>query len=141
MTGPMVFVKTKQGQGSRMHGTLTWNNHSYDVVTGGYGKGPIPDGRYTIEVYKAVEGTSTTMKSGFVDPLTGKGWFLPLTPTFSTTRHGFGIHPDGNLPGTKGCVGIQGKDIQTFWQHWMQTSIKQRPKELVVSTQLATAGP
>lgn len=110
----LKFVKTENGIGSRVIGKLYWDEDEYHVVSGGYGKGAIPDGSYDIERYKAVAGNISTMKSGFVNPVNGRGWFLPLTPKFSTTRHGFGIHPDGNLPGTKGCVGLQGADIKNI---------------------------
>ena len=33
-------------------------------------------------------------------------WFCPVEPAFDTHRNGLGIHPDGNLPGTQGCIGI-----------------------------------
>lgn len=108
----MTFSKMTKGDGSRIIGKLKWASDEYEVVSGGYGKGAIPDGQYDIMIYKAVEGDKTNMKSGFMNDLTGKGWFLPLVAKFSTTRNGFGIHPDGNLPGTKGCVGLQGDDIK-----------------------------
>jgi hypothetical protein len=130
----LKFVKTENGIGSRVIGKLYWDEDEYDVVSGGYGKGAIPDGSYDIERYKAVAGNISTMKSGFVNPVNGRGWFLPLTPKFSTTRHGFGIHPDGNLPGTKGCVGLQGADIKKYWDKWMKTSLKNRPDSLQVSS-------
>jgi hypothetical protein len=130
----LKFVKTENGIGSRVIGKLYWDEDEYDVVSGGYGKGAIPDGSYDIERYKAVAGDISTMKSGFVNPVNGRGWFLPLTPKFSTTRHGFGIHPDGNLPGTKGCVGLQGADIKKYWDKWMKTSLKNRPDSLQVSS-------
>ena len=132
----MSFIKTSKGTGSRMMGKLKWSVDEYEVVTGGYGKGAIPDGLYDIEVYNAVEGDKTSMKTGFINPATGRGWFLPLSPKFSTTRHGFGIHPDGNLPGTKGCVGIQDKDIKRFWDKWTRTPLKMRPTSLLVMTQI-----
>jgi len=130
------FIKTSKGTGTRMIGKLKWFPDEYEVVTGGYGKGAIPDGLYDIEVYKAVEGDKTSMKTGFINSITGRGWFLPLSPKFSTTRHGFGIHPDGNLPGTKGCVGLQDKDIKKFWDKWMKTPLKMRPSSLLVTTNL-----
>jgi hypothetical protein len=130
----LKFVKTENGIGSRVIGKLYWDEDEYDVVSGGYRKGAIPDGSYDIERYKAVAGNISTMKSGFVNPVNGRGWFLPLTPKFSTTRHGFGIHPDGNLPGTKGCVGLQGADIKKYWDKWMKTSLKNRPDSLQVSS-------
>ncbi|WNO10476.1 L,D-transpeptidase [Teredinibacter sp. KSP-S5-2] len=137
MAGSITFVKTESGEGSRMKGKLTWGGAEYQVVTGGYGLGAIPDGTYDIETKKAVVGNAQTMKSGFVNAATGRGWFLPLTPKFSTTRHGFGIHPDGNLPGTKGCVGIQGDDIKKFWDKWVGTAMAARPTSLVVSTNMS----
>lgn len=132
----IMFVKTSKGEGTRMLGKLKWLADEYEVITGGYGKGAIPDGMYTIEVYRAVEGDKSSMSSGFVNPLTGRGWFLPLVAKFSTTRHGFGIHPDGNLPGTKGCVGLQGKDVRRFWSKWTKTPMDMRPTSLLVTTNL-----
>lgn len=137
MSVQLTFVKTSKGVGTRVFGKLKWFFDEYEVVTGGYGKGAIPDGHYSIEVYNAVEGDKSTMKSGFVNPITGRGWFLPLTPKFTTSRHGFGIHPDGNLPGTKGCVGLQGFDIKKFWDKWLRTPLKLRPATLIVTTKLS----
>ncbi len=96
-----------------MIGKLKWDSDEFDIVTGGYGKGAIPDGNSSAKVYNAVEGAN--LDAGFINPKTGRGWFIPLESDFNTTRHGFGIHPDGNLPGTKGCVGLQGDDIKKFW--------------------------
>ena len=131
----LTFVKDEQGEGSRELGTLSWGSSKYNVITGGYGKGALPDGDYTVEVRKAVVGDSTTMASGFVNPANDRGWILPLTPLFTTARGGFGIHPDGNKPGTKGCVGLQGADIKLFWDKWLRTSMANRPVTLTVSTQ------
>ncbi len=132
----ITFVKIKKGTGSRIIGKLKWGADECEVVSGGYGKGAIPDGLYDIERYKAVAGDKSTMKSGFVNPINGRGWFLPLTPKFATTRHGFGIHPDGNLPGTKGCVGLQGADMKKFWDKWMRTVMSARPASLIVRTKI-----
>jgi len=136
MSVQVSFVKTKKGDGSRMIGKLKWLPDEFEVVTGGYGNGQIPDGLYDIEIYKAVVGDESTMKSGFVDPVTGVGWFLPLTAKFSTNRDGFGIHQDGNLPGTNGCLGLQGDDIKKFWDKWSRTPMQMRPSSLLVFTKL-----
>lgn len=133
----MEFSKTKKGEGSRVIGSLEWAGESFDVVSGGYGKGELPNGNYTIKVRYAAEGNKNNMASGFIDSKTGKGWFLPLEPKFSTTRSGFGIHPDGNKPGTKGCVGLQGDDANKFWKKWLNTSISLRPTELKVSSSIS----
>lgn len=136
MPGSITFTKSSKGEGSRMIGKLTWQSEEYNIVTGGYGKGPIPDGNYDIEVRRVAVGNSGNMASGFVNPSTRIGWFIPLTPQFNTSRHGFGIHPDGNLPGTKGCLGIQGDDIEKFWEKWLNTPLRTRPSSLRVITEL-----
>ena len=35
----------------------------------------------------------------------GNGWSLDLNPKFKTDRDLLRIHPDGNVPGTEGCIG------------------------------------
>lgn len=94
-------------------GILTWGATHYTATSGPHGKGALPLGGYTIKVRHAVVGNH--LASGFKDNMTGNSWFIPLDPLFSTTRHGFGIHPDGNAPGTKGCVGLTGVDAGNFW--------------------------
>jgi hypothetical protein len=132
----LQFTKTEKGEGSRVIGTLTWGTDSYSVITGGYGLGEIPNGSYDVKVRNVAEGDSTTMKSGFLNPATGRGWFIPLEAKFSTSRFGFGIHPDGNLPGTKGCLGLQGDDIDKFYSKWISTPLNTRPTTLQVTSEL-----
>lgn len=138
MSVQLTFNKTSKGKGTRILGKLKWLNDEYEVITGGYGKGALPDGLYSIEVYKAVEGDKSTMKLGFINPITGRGWFLPLTPKFSTSRHGFGIHPDGNLPGNKGGISLQHLDAKKFWDKWLKTPLKSRPTSLLVTNKVET---
>ena len=130
----ITFVKTSKGTGSRVLGKLKWGDKEYDIITGGYGKGAIADGIYKIERYKVAAGNKDTMASGYINPINGRGWFLPLTPQFTTVRHGLGIHPDGNLVGTLGCVGLQGADTKKFWDRWLNTTMGARPSSLIVST-------
>lgn len=49
------------------------------------------------------------------------GWFFPLEPLFSTERGSpalgrFGIHPDGGLPGTDGCIGVYSGDYDALYK-------------------------
>lgn len=132
----LLFTKASKGNGSRLYGTLKWIDVEYKCITGGYGLGPIPDGLFEVRVRHAVEGKKNNMKSGYVNPLNNRGWFLPLNPKFSTSRTGFGIHPDGNLPGTKGCIGLLGGDTQKFWDRWIGTALSMRPTSLLVSASL-----
>ncbi len=78
------------------------------AVSGPYGKGAAPRGSYRIGPAMAIDPNVESNK-GFVDPK-GNAWFAPLHPEFDTERTGLGIHPDGNVPGTLGCIGIQLED-------------------------------
>ena len=42
------------------------------------------------------------------------GYSSVLTPLFKTDRTLLRIHPDGNIPGTRGCIGVQCKDARRF---------------------------
>jgi hypothetical protein len=44
----------------------------------------------------------------------GNCWFARLTPNFQTGRTGLGIHPDGGVEGTSGCVGATGDNTQSL---------------------------
>ncbi len=110
---------------SRTTGILTWGATHYNAMTGPHGKGALPAGKYDIKVRHAVVGN--TLSSGFEDKLTQNRWFIPIKPTFSTTRDGFGIHPDGNILGTKGCIGLSSSDANSFWRRWNLTPLPTRP--------------
>ena len=47
------------------------------------------------------------------------GFFLPIYPKFNTNRGKvggrLGIHPDGNKPGTLGCIGITEENTKSFY--------------------------
>ncbi len=137
MSGNLIFNKIAKGTGTIVYGELIWGAEKYNVVSGGHGNGALPDGLYTIKIRHAVVGTKGKMKPGLIDPKSkkGKGWFLPIEPKFKTKRNELGIHPDGNLPGTEGCVGLQGDDSQKFWHRWdKRTSMSKRPTSLIVQT-------
>jgi hypothetical protein len=72
---------------------------SWPAVSGPWGKGHLPDGPYTIE--RPVLTDEKPMKD-----VNGFGWKARLVPNFKTERFGLLIHPDGNVPGTLGCIGI-----------------------------------
>jgi len=115
---------------SKTNGTLTWGNNSYNAVSGPHGKGALDAGAYTIKVRHVAAGKN--MNSGFRDKLTGKAWFIPITPDFVTNRNGFGIHPDGGVAGTLGCIGLTGADAGRFWKNWNATNMSSRGTSLEV---------
>jgi hypothetical protein len=112
-------------------GYLTWGAVHYKAISGPHGKGVMPSGTYTIKVRHAVVGNG--LKSSYEDTATGNRWFIPLEPQFGTSRHGFGIHPDGNVPGTLGCIGLNASDAGSFWNRWNSAGITSRPDRVVVT--------
>jgi hypothetical protein len=115
---------------NRKTGILIWGAENYKSVTGPYGEGQLPIGDYRIEIYKAVD--SNQLKNSYENTLTGSRWFIPIDPQFSTHRYGFGIHPDGNKPGTLGCIGIKAQDASSFWTRWRNTPMTARPTKVSV---------
>lgn len=69
------------------------------AVSGPWGKGMLPEGVYN--------GESMRSRSNNAMSCEGKGWSLNLEPNFPTDRTLLRIHPDGNLPGTLGCIGVE----------------------------------
>lgn len=89
----------------------------YEAVSGGWGNGELEVGLYNItsairpaEMYKREDKDAYS--------LFGIGWFASLTPLFQTTRTQLGIHPDGNVPGTLGCIGIPFKTLDDNLRCW-----------------------
>ena len=88
-----------------------------------YGRGALPAGLYTISRREITKYTNS-ISSPFRDK-TGKGFFVPIYPKFSTTRgkNGrLGIHPDGNKPGTDGCIGLKEHNAKSFYDAIASTS-------------------
>jgi RHS repeat-associated protein len=71
----------------------------YSAVSGPYGEGRLPEGIYTGDNLR-VRNDNTAMMCP------NGGWSLDLTPDFQTDRTLLRIHPDGNKPGTLGCIGV-----------------------------------
>lgn len=102
-------------ENKKAFGTLTWNEKglSSPAVSGPYGKGELPEGFYHVNRDQLVD----TIKDGFCDK-NNKCWFQKIEPQFSTNppRTGLGIHPDGNVPGTEGCIGILDEDTKEWFE-------------------------
>ncbi len=97
--------------------SLSWpGNGKWDALSGPYGKGRLPNGTYKIS-RREVTAYSSSVPKGFRGP-TGKGFFIPIYAQFSTARGAsggrLGIHPDGNKPGTLGCIGLR-SDAKRFY--------------------------
>lgn len=116
---------------NRKTGMLTWGAEHYQSITGPHGKGALPIGDYTIAIRNAVEGNG--LKISYENALTENRWFIPIKPQFNTSRDGFGIHPDGNIPGTLGCIGIKSSAAGSFWRRWNNTPMSARPNKVKVT--------
>ncbi|MCP3873587.1 MAG: hypothetical protein GY699_10595 [Desulfobacteraceae bacterium] len=107
--------------------TLKFNGTSYSAVSGPYGQDNLPSGDYTVKTsHVVVQGLAPSYCAGDVC------FFIPITPQFSCSRHGLGIHPDGNIAGTEGCIGLSTMDAPLFWKAWMNMSLGSRPTKLKV---------
>jgi hypothetical protein len=93
---------------------LTWSNFgTWSAVSGPWHKGALENGMYKVE-RRHVTPLSSNMRKGFIDKKSGKGYFVPITAYVDKGREGLGIHPDGNVPGTDGCIGIKNHALSFY---------------------------
>lgn len=96
--------------------------HIFHVISGKYGRGSIPIGIYNLE--EPVKLTDTTDYEAYKKEAIP--WIAKLTPLGKCSddqgeRFGLAIHPDGNIEGTLGCIGIKRHDMKCFnvlWGAW-----------------------
>ena len=127
-----IYVGVRPGGstiGLMAKGELLFSGKSYNVISGPWNRGVLPDGTYEVKKYNVVVNSN---EAGYQSP-SGKGWFIPLQAPAGITRSGFGIHPDGNVEGTAGCIGLVGLDADEFWNAWVKTPMAERPNQLNVS--------
>jgi hypothetical protein len=100
----------------RTRGELSAFGQTWKAVSGGGRHRPLARKTYTIPAGALMVGTRHTVgafhnrkysAAPFTDPA-GLGWYLWLGEA------GLGIHPDGNVPGTEGCVGVKGNTETLF---------------------------
>ena len=70
----------------------------WSAVSGPLGNGGLPNGRYTCTNLHT-RTTPAMVKEGV-------GFSVDVNPQFNTNRTLLRIHPDGNVAGTQGCIGI-----------------------------------
>ena len=94
---------------------------SVDAVSGPFGNGSAPNGDYL------VDNPRPRSESGFTKDGVGSGFSFDLKPKFDTKRQCLEIHPDGNGPGTLGCIGLQGSKSQnTNFYNLLKSEINKR---------------
>lgn len=104
-----ILITYEKIQGLEAKGKIEFGIYQCPIVSGGYGKGFAPKGQYKAISYRKENGESF---SKF-----GIGFFVYIVPKFKSDRTELGIHPDGNVPGTLGCIGIKlgSKDEAETW--------------------------
>lgn len=90
------------------------------AVSGPYGKGELPNGIYQVPRSGLMNKSG---KKGFCD-LSGNCWFQYIDPQFPTDRTELGIHPDGNVPGTRGCIGLLEPDTINWYKAFKSLPIR-----------------
>ena len=101
-----IFVQWGEGQ--------EINVGSYDAISGPHGNGALENGDYDI----GRVGPPRNPSSFYT--LEGVSFTVDLNPTFETERTLLRIHPDGNVPGTAGCVGLSNcsaNDLSKFYSN------------------------
>lgn len=116
------FIYDKQKGNLKDHGE-SWNVRS--GIPGKYS--PTPNGTYTIPKDALMSGTAgqgvphnskySKLPYSYKDAK-GLSWFLWIG------SGNLGIHPDGNVPGTKGCIGISDSDTKALFDKFKKLNIK-----------------
>lgn len=104
----LIVVKYIEIFEKEAHGILYFQNLKCAFISGKWGKGPAPKGKYIAQSYRETE-----LNDSF--SLFGIGFFIYLIPQFETDRTELGIHFDGGdgsdgkkgFVGTLGCIGLK----------------------------------
>jgi hypothetical protein len=91
---------------------LSNSSATWRAVSGPQGNGALPFDNKQYLIGRTTDIEDIAFNTDFKDPA-GNVWWCPITPQFATGRKGFGIHPDGGTPGTKGCIGLSGHDTSS----------------------------
>lgn len=86
------------------HGLLHFNNIIIPYISGRWGKGPAPKGKYLCRELRELD---KKFEDFFRFAQFDIGFFMPIEPEFESDRYALGIHPDGGIEGTLGCIGLR----------------------------------
>lgn len=145
---------TRETVGKYAQGVLVWGKLVLEARCGPWGNGMLPTGGYRVGNKNRdwiAQPSSPGMKiklsyakpemfelaeAGVPSAFTKKRvqFFVPIFPEDKDNhRSELGIHPDGNVTGTAGCIGLVEYDADRFWEAWQATPALQRPSRLVIS--------
>jgi hypothetical protein len=109
----ITFTPEIKGANFYVEGVLDLDGTKFKANSGGWGKGALPAGKYKIGAARLLHGLPD--KNAYKKDW--ESWWCPIEPMFKTERTSLGIHPDGNVKGTLGCIGINetnGNDRHCF---------------------------
>ncbi|WP_342113467.1 hypothetical protein [Pseudoduganella sp. OTU4001] len=108
-----VFVGVRGPGRERVEGKLciSAKGRSYNACSGSRSLLPLPNGLYEVKNLRFNRDDAAMAREVLASENGGGGmcfpaWSVDLEPLFSSRRTALRIHPDGNLPGTQGCIGI-----------------------------------
>ncbi len=99
-------------------GLTSPSGKSWKAASGPYGKGRLEKGIYTIGTM--VDVNPPNYRKGAFKDSAGNAWFCPIKSDSTSTRKGLGIHPDGSVPGTEGCIGLTEMDTSSAYSKLKQ---------------------
>jgi len=100
----LILVRYDKIENTLATGVLFFRNFEIAFKSGGWGKGAAPKGEYKAVSYRN--------ESGNAYSLFNIGFFVHIVPQFETDRTELGIHFDGSVPGTLGCIGLQCSNVE-----------------------------
>jgi RHS repeat-associated protein len=110
---PFGFHSLKYDKDDQIFYILDDNGNIFDswpAVSGIPGRfDPLPTGPYDV-------GNPVPVSANPYCDSSGNCWWVPITPQFDTKSTGLGIHPDGNIYGTEGCIGVLCDDTGILWE-------------------------
>jgi hypothetical protein len=108
----LIFTGVQNPGRQRVDGQLffSMSGKRYKAVSGSRTLLPLPNGGYIVSLLRLRDKAEMALE---VKPDENDGggmcfpaWSADIAPLFCTQRTLLRIHPDGNLPGTQGCIGI-----------------------------------
>src|SRR2546430_8662090 len=125
---------------NRTTGELKAFGKTWSAVSGGGAYKPLSAKKYTIPALSLMVGTEQAKGAILDDKKYNKDYPDPNKNPFRDTgglawylwlgSAGLGIHPDGNVPGTEGCIGVKG-DTRDLFDELRQHSNQSRTLEVV----------
>jgi acyl-CoA thioester hydrolase len=105
-----IEFKITKRTGKQAEGTLIWGAKALTsaAISGPYGKGFLPNGLYVARRSKLLDKEDDAYKDK-----KGHCWMQAFDDAHG--RSELGIHPDGNVPGTEGCIGLKVDDTKPWY--------------------------